>query len=214
MTIGTIVYLCWYDFRHKAEHVCMGMVEDNSLWAGTKWQDYINVSFQPPYATASFCHHFPAEKLSMTPDNVPHDDCYLVCAKKSRAYEHDHTVKPQASSPSDTWQQVQQFKQEHWDYTHGHLATDALDEYYAMWRDAIAVKRGMMVQKTELKKMEMEYPATPEEAMMPIKRIVSDEQMEEIKTKLKESFKKPTKKELRSTGRIQFQDSIQTSLFD
>jgi hypothetical protein len=134
MTIGTTVYFNWYDFTHKAEHVCMGMVEDNSLWAGTKWQDYINVSFQPPHAPAPFCHHFPVDKLSLTPDNVPHDDCYQVCAKRK-----DNTDR---SSPSDAWQQVQQFKQDHWDYQHGHLDTDALDEYYQMWRDAIAIKRG------------------------------------------------------------------------
>lgn len=214
MVTGTKVYLSWYDFAKGAEYVCKGEVVDNNLWEGTKWQGYVNVLFQPPHSAGSFCHHFPEDKLALTPDNVPHDDCYLVCAKKSRAYEHDHSVKPQASSPSEAWQQVQQFKQDHWDYQHGHLSVDALDEYYQMWRDAIAAKRGMMVQKTELKKMEMEYPATPEEAMMPIKRIVSDKQMEEIKTKLKESFKKPTAKELRSTGAITFKDSIQTSFFD
>ena len=214
MVAGTKVYLNWYDFTNKTEYVCKGEVVDNSLWDGTKWQGYVNVLFRPPHSAGSFCHHFPEDKLSLTLDNVPHDDCYLVCAKKSRVYEHDHTVKPHASSPSDAWQQVQQFKQNHWDYQHGHISVDALDEYYAMWRDAIAAKRGMMVQKTELKKMEMEYPATPEEAMMPIKRIVSDEKMEEIKTKLKESFKKPTAKELRSTGAITFIDSIQTSFLD
>lgn len=214
MVAGTKVYLSWYDFAKGAEYVCKGEVVDNSLFDGTQWQGYVNVSFQPPHSAGPFCHHFTEDKLSLTPDNVPHDDCYLACAKKSRTYEHDHSVKPQASSPSEAWQQVQQFKQDHWDYQHGHLSVDALDDYYQMWRDAIAVKRGMMVQKTELKKMEMEYPATPEEAMMPLKRIVSDEKMEELKAKLKDSFKKPTAKELRSTGRIQFKDSIQTSFFD
>lgn len=204
MAPGTEVYLSWYDFQHKTENVCKGEVVDNSLFDGTQWQGYVNVSFQPPHSAGPFCHHFPEDRLSLTPDNVPHDDCYLVCAKRK-----DNTDR---SNPSDG-QRVQQFKQDHWDYQHGHLSVDALDEYYQMWRDAIAAKRGMMVQKTELKKMEMEYPATPEEAMMPIKRIVSDEKMEELKAKLKDSFKKPTAKELRSTGRIQFKDSIQTSFF-
>lgn len=150
MAPGTKVYLSWYDFANKTEHICKGEVTDNSDYAGTQWQDWLNVCFQPPSLPAPICHHFMPDKLSLDASNVPHDDCYLLCAKKTRAYDHDYTLRRKATvpslsskevSPSDTWQQVQQFKHDHWDYEHGHLSIDALDAYYDRWRNAIAAKR-------------------------------------------------------------------------
>ena len=143
MTVGSVVYLCWYDFQKRTEHVCKGEVVDNEPYEGTQWEHYVNVRFQPPMLSGAISHHFREEQLSLTADNVPHDDCYLVCGKKTRSFEHDVTVRTKAVTPSEAWQTVQQFKQEHWDYEHGHLATEALEEYYQMWRDAIAAKRGM-----------------------------------------------------------------------
>lgn len=146
MTVGSVVYLCWYDFQKRTEHVCKGEVVDNSLYGGTQWEDYVNVRFQPPTLSGAIEHHFKEDQLSLTPDNVPHDDCYLVCGKKTRFFEHDiagKLSKEEKLNASDAWKRVQQFKQEHWDYEHGHLDTEALEEYYQMWRDAIAAKRGM-----------------------------------------------------------------------
>ena len=142
MAPGTKVYLNWYDFQKQAEHICMGEVVDNESWADTKYSDMINVRFQAPGMAVPVCHHFTADKLSTDNSNVPHDECYLVCGKKSRFMEHDVTVRCKKLNPSDAWLQVQQFKQDHWDYIHGHISTDALDEYYQLWNDAIAAKRG------------------------------------------------------------------------
>ena len=128
MNKGTTVYLEWYDFRQQTEHVCRGEIVDNSIWADTQWRDYINVRFQPPGMSAAICRHFPADKLSEDVANVPHDDCYLVCGKKTRAFEHDYTVSATPkTTPSDTWQQVQQFKQEQEDdhaEGYGHKVND------------------------------------------------------------------------------------------
>lgn len=146
MTVGSVVYLCWYDFQKRTEHVCKGEVVDNEAWNGTKWEHFVNVRFQPPSLSGTIEHHFKEEKLSMTADNVPHDDCYLVCGKKTRFFEHDiagKLSKGEKLNASDAWKTVQQFKQEHWDYKHGHLAVEALGEYYQMWREAIAAKRGI-----------------------------------------------------------------------
>ena len=199
MTFGTTVYLAWYDFRQQTEHICKGKVVDNELWAGTKQADMINVSFQPPSMKAPICHHFTADKLSEDATNVPHCDCYLVCGKKTRAYQHDNTVSATpVTSPSDAWQRKEQFKADHWDYERGHLQLEYIDEFYQLWRDAIAAKRGISTMPAE---------ATTQ-------RIVSDYHMEELKAQLKETFKKPTAKQKRSTGRIEFQDSVQTSIFD
>ena len=199
MDAGTKVYLSWYDFKQKTEHVCKGEVVDNGLWDGTRWQVYVNVLFTPPHSAGAFCHHFTEDKLSLTPDNVPHDDCYLACGKKTRFFEHDHTVRPvPVTSVSVTWQQVQQFKQDHWDYTHGHLSVDALDEYYQMWRDAIAAKRGVTVPCDSVARS-----STPPSPVRPVLRPVPVA-----------SAAGSSKKQQRSTNAIQYKDSIQTSFFD
>ena len=89
MTLGTTVYLNWYDFDKKTEYVCSGEVVDNSLYADTKYQDMVLVEFKPPHMAGAIRHHFMPEKLSADSANVPHDDCYLVYGKKTRFFEHD-----------------------------------------------------------------------------------------------------------------------------
>lgn len=128
MNVGDTVYLRWYDFRTGAENVHTGTVVDNSLWEGTKWQDYVNVQFQPVGMKGPICHHFMPEKLSTVNDNVPHDDCYLVCAKRK-----DNTGQ---EPPSFYELLVQQFKEDHWDRKHNHLKTDSLETFYFFWKKA------------------------------------------------------------------------------
>jgi len=206
---GTIVYLCWYDFNKKTENVCKGEVVDNSLFDGTQWQGYVNVSFQPPSLSGAIQHHFPEDKLSLTPDNVPHDDCYLTCGKNTRFLQHDYTVSATPkTSPSDAWQAVQEFKQQHWDYEHGHLAIDALDEYYQMWHDAIAAKRGYQPTATvPCNSVAGIIPPPVSQNETPAVTLPSHKEPAASAPKL-------TRKQKRSTGAIQYTDSIQTSFFD
>lgn len=209
MELGTTVYLNWYDFDKKTEYVCNGEVVDNSLYADTKYQDMVLVEFKPPHMAGTIRHHFMPDKLSADLANVPHDDCYLVCGKRTRAFEHDVTVKN--VNASDAWQQVQQFKQEHWDYEHGHLSIDAVDEFYQLWWNAIAAKRGYQE--------EFHCPSADEfiELEMRIICDLSDMKMEELEEQISKKLhpvKKITAKQKRSTGRIEFQDSVQTSIFD
>ena len=85
-----------------------------------------------------------------------------------------------------------QFKADNWDEEHKHIKVSALDDFYQLWRTCIAAKRGYQEEKpTE------ETPITPIQPIHPIKPIT-----------------KPTKKQKRSTGRIEYRDCIQTSLFD
>ena len=103
---------------------------------------------------------------------------------------------------------IKTFKHDNWDHERNHLRTDKLDEFYQLWRK-VMVPHGYVV---------AEAP----------KRIVSDEQMEDLKEKLKAALDKqpapqptqmpvspkPSKKMLRSTGQQKFNDSIQLSIFD
>jgi hypothetical protein len=195
MTLGTIVYLCWYDFQKQTEHVCKGEVVENSLWAGTKQANMVNVRFQAPGMAAPICHHFAADRLSMTDSDVPHDECYLVCGKKTRAYQHDATVKQKPQQASDAWQQVQQFKRDRWDYKRGHLDIDALDEFYQLWHDAIAAKLGVL--KNETPSAVASAPVT-----LPSHKEATN------------PAASPAGKRKRSTGSVTYKDSIQTSLFE
>lgn len=217
--IGTIVYLAWYDFVKKTEHTCKGEVVDNSLWESTQWHGFVNVRFRPPSLSGTIEHHFKEEKLSMTPNNVPHDDCYLVCGKKTRFFEHDISgklSKVEKLNASDAWKTVQQFKQEHWDYEHGCLSVDALDEYYQLWHDAIAAKCGFAVAHpapvTYADASRRPTPTSVVTASVPDGSPLGSTSTTPVASA--SGTKKPSRKELRSTGRIVFADSIQTSLFD
>ena len=131
MMTGKTVYVRWYDFQKKAEFLCKGEVVDNELWAD-KYKGMVQVRFMIPSLQAYICHPFLPEKVSEDVNDVPHDDCYLLYAKRKTAVS--------SKQPSEAWQAVQQFKHEHWDWSRGHLAADALDEFYEMWHDAVAAK--------------------------------------------------------------------------
>ena len=122
-----------------------------------------------------------------------------------------------------------QFKEEHWDHEHNHLQVSALDGFYALWRTCIVLKMGQQVSlsvvsvdvgspdgdrsstvivDTETGEILPEPPRQePRPAVVPV---ASPAGM----PKPNHDIPVPTKKQQRSTGRIQYRDTIQTSLFD
>lgn len=140
-------------------------------------------------------------------------------------------------NPSEAWQAIQNFKQEHWDDEHNRLRIDSLEEFYQLWRASVAAKYGTTIESTVIVSADpgspdgdhsaktivdtetgeiVEYAAVlqqPEPQPAPIEHhpIVTEERYQELKQKM---AVKLTKKQLRSTGRIQYTDSIQTSIFD
>lgn len=185
---GTTVYFCWYDFQHKKEYTLTGEVVDNSDYQDTQWADFVYVRFQPSCVSAPIHHHFLPERLSTDQSNVPHDDCYLMLQSSDMSAK----VEPQQKPINNPWLQMTDFKNQHWDAEHNHIHVDALDEFYRLWRIAINWRMGQMIPRNLLQ-MKMEYPLTPDEAMQPLKHIVSDKQMDEIKEQLKKAVR--TKKE-------------------
>lgn len=69
-----------------------------------------------------------------------------VSEEPSKVSEEPSKVSSTVHNPSPTWQRIQAFKASHWDEDRGHLKVDALDEFYQMWRDAVAEKRGVKVE--------------------------------------------------------------------
>ena len=120
------------------------------------------------------------------------------------------------------------FKAEHWDQEHNHLQVDALEEFYALWRTCIALKRGMQV-TMPVASAPKESPFVAVDPGSPdgdhSATIIVDTETGEILPELPKKatvpagspaglIPNPTKKQLRSTGRIQYRDTIQTSIFD
>lgn len=205
MTVGTTVYLNWYDFTRKTEHVCMGMVVDNSLWDGTQWHDYINVSFQPPHSAAPFCHHFMPDKLAMTPGNVPHDDCYLACAK--------HKDNTDQEFPSHYELLVQQFKEDHWDHKHNHLKTSCLETFYDFWRKAHGGSRDYVTEG--LKKEQSSYRKKQTRLWPPSDDITAHSQRDygSLPT-TRNAVQQPVRTQQTKKRKSKPTNSIQLSLFD
>ncbi|MBO6252735.1 MAG: hypothetical protein J6O49_03655 [Bacteroidaceae bacterium] len=211
MTIGQKVYLNWYDYSLGRECLLEGEVVDNSSYLGTQWQDYVNVRLVPPSLMSPICRHFKPEKLSHDRQNVPHDDCFLICGQKQQEPQRERMMEYEVMSLED-------FKKLHWNHERNHLQTDSLEAFYRLWRHRVVIRLGMQKVAKEMTYtvIHQEYPSTPAEAMQPQRRIVSDEKMEKLKQQLKEITKprKLTAREKRSTGRLEYLDAIQTSIFD
>ena len=161
MDKGTVVYLCWYDFASKREDVYQGEVVDNDLWADTQWAGWVNVQFTPRGLTKPICHHFRKEQLSLDAQNVPHDDCYLVCGQKQKKQEPQRERKAEYEAVS-----LEDFKKLHWNHERNHLQTDSLEAFYRLWRHRVAIRAGIQKVAKEMTYpvIHQEYPSTPAEA--------------------------------------------------
>lgn len=214
---GTTVYVHWYGKLLQGTVVndndLMGMVAVRiPLMGGHPVALFTHAHV---YASAEEAKQKPAATVpaASTAGDVPTISCRFPSSK---------------SNPSEAWQAIQQFKHEHWDQERNHLCIDALEEFYRRWRVAIAAKYGVTVEATVTVSVD---PGSPDgdhsdtyivdtrtgqvvqyaaEAPQP-QPIVSEERYQELKGKMKAKL---TKKQMRSTGRIEYTDSIQTSFFD
>lgn len=91
-------------------------------------------------------------------------------------------------------QGIEAFKKAYWDDGRGHLRVDKLDEFYQFWREA-------MTPVGFAEAIPAEAPAFPATVSG------SDDHR-------KTAARKLSKRELRSTGRQDFGDTVQLSLFD
>lgn len=125
------------------------------------------------------------------------------------------------SNSSDTWQAIQKFKEEHWNQERNHLRIDALEEFYQLWRTGIAAKFGVTIEETAVVTYD---PGSPDgdhsstyivdaETDRILPELPTDVQQPQPERKAKMKVKL-TKKQMRSTDRIEYADSIQTSFFN
>ena len=215
---GTTVYVHWYGKLLQGtvvnNHDLMGMVAVRIPLMGGHpvalfTPAHVYASAEEAQQSASTLHQSTTPAASV--DGSP------VCCRTT------------ATSPSTAWQAIQHFKQEHWDAAHNHLRVDALEGYYQLWRAAIAAKNGFTIAPAEVPTVSVDLgspdgdksgiiiidtdtgeilPELPPEVEH--HPIVSEERYQELKQKMPAKL---TKKQLRSTGRIHYTDSIQPSIF-
>lgn len=235
---GSTVYVHWYGKLLQGtvinDHDLMGMVA-------------VRIPLQGGHPVALFTpgHVYESETAANgiqagEPHKKMAEDRTATSCKDSKP------VYSTKDNPSEAWQAIQNFKQEHWDDEHNRLRIDSLEEFYQLWRAAVAAKYGFPLAPTALSGSPAESPFVavdpgspdgdhsaktivdtetgeiveyaavlqqPEPQPAPIEHhpIITEERYQELKEKMKVKL---TKKQLRSTGRIQYTDSIQTSIFD
>ena len=210
------VYVRWYDNVVQGE-----LLEGESM--GMK-QVRIPLDGHHPVALFTSGHVYDspeqiAEKSSINPRKSAG-----ISPKAPFIAKEEPKNSPKDVLSADDRETIEAFKRDNWDHEHNHLRIDKLDEFYKLWREAMTPFGFVEAEASVTLPSHKEEPVSAEAP----KRIVSDERMEELKQQLKEKLdklpephpapkpvsKKPSKKMLRSTGKQQFNDSTQLSLFD
>lgn len=194
------VYVRWYG----------NVVQGELLDGETMGMKHVRIPLDGHHPVALFTPQHIFSRLEDVPGKFP-AKIPDVSPNSPEIAEKQREISPEQlniaiSQTHPDFQRLHQFKAEHWDQERNHLRIDALDEFYQLYRDYMAMRMGMMYPKKIEKRFEMEVPETcicPTLPPEPPKRIVSDAKMAEIKQKLKKSLK-PKK-----TVKV-----IQLSLFD
>lgn len=147
--------------------------------------------------------HYPVALF--TPQHVyesaDHPDLMAFDTRSTRKESFEVKMSPPSDIlPSHDRKVLELFKASNWDHERNHLRVDKLDEFYRLWREAMTPDG--FVEADTSKKLSEEPSGE-----------ISKEHPNDIRTS-KRSSKKPSKKMLRSTGRQQFSDATQLSLFD
>lgn len=202
----TTVYVRWYGKLLLGtvvnDHDLMGMVAVRIPLQG----GHPVALYTPEHVYAS------AEEAQRTGDTIQHQEPAATvpdgCPSGVPPTVSDHPRPlPTVPDSSGAWQTLQQFKQEHWDAERNRLRTDALSDFYRLWRASVAAKQSIIIEASAVLS-EIAVGATAPIDTFPI---VTEEHHQEPKQKVPVKL---TRKQLRSTGRIEYTDSIQTSLFD
>lgn len=129
--IGSQVYVQWYNSVLQGEVVANTTPNDRLLGSMVA----VRIPIQGSHAVALFAPshvYLSVDKLAQQKKELPTTAVVPVA------------VKPQESLPTtpEAWQRIQAFKKEHWDANRNRLCLEAQEEFYEMWRDAVAEKVG------------------------------------------------------------------------
>ena len=127
------VFVRWYG------SVLEGSVEDNTTKDGPlAGMVAVRIPLMGMYPVALFCPQHVYETEAQAAEGIRQQPVKRdVPVPPAMEHTADAVVKP----VSDAWSQLQQFKRAHWDEQRNHLQTDALDEFYQMWREGVRQRR-------------------------------------------------------------------------
>lgn len=138
-------------------------------------------------------------KTEQKPREIPRNEGFESCQKRinDALLKADPLDFIKVEAPESVMNMLR-FKEENWDHEHNHLRIEAIDEFYRLWRDNMAMRLGTNKPHTAIK---MEAPLTPDEALVTLpshkpQPIVSDKRMAELKAQLKKSLKPVEAKQL------------------
>ena len=213
---GTTVYVHWYGKLLQGtvvnDHDLMGMVA-------------VRIPLMGGHPVALFT---PAHVYN-SPEEPQPKPAAAVSAASPAGKSPDHSQPFPAPStkdnPSYACQILQKFKQEHWDQQHNHILTAHLEDFYQLWRTAVPPSKAPPPPPAEAPTVSVDPGSSDgDRSSITITDVttdtivpyaaVSQQPQPLIKTHDQVVPVKLTKKQLRSTARIQYTDSIQTSIFD
>ena len=225
---GTTVYVHWYGKLLQGT-----VVNDNDLFGMVA----VRIPVQGVQVVALFtpAHIYESETAANgIHAGEPHkklvEDRTTTPCKDS--HPCDCPVRPGDCISNTDRMHIDWFRSYYWDDARNHLQTDHLEEFYQLWRAAVADRLGTPVESSALSGFPAEThiiavdPGSPDGDRSSITitdtatgtivpyAAVSQQSKPLIETLAQVVPAKLTKSQLRSTGRIQYTDSIQTSLFD
>lgn len=138
-------------------------------------------------------------KTEQKPREIPRNEGFESCQKRinDALLKADPLDFIKVEAPESVMN-VLRFKEENWDHEHNHLRIDALDEFYRLWCDNMAMRLGTNKPQPAIK---MEAPLTPDEASVTLpshkpQPIVSDKRIAELKAQLRNKLKPVEAKQL------------------
>lgn len=183
VNIGDTVFVWWY-----GKPVQGMVVENKEVTPMLSSMVVVRIPIQGVHASALFMpkNVFTSKEQLMFKHKV-----FTPAEAKNKQFEvkieTPVTEKPTIVA-TDAYKRLQEFKQTHWDQEHNHIRIDALNDFYDLLVAYMSAK--ISAEKREEKVMEAAiglYLNPP--AAQPIKRIVSDNKMNELKGKLKATLK-------------------------
>lgn len=212
IAIGTQVYVQWYGSTLQGEVVPNTTPDERLLGSMVA----VRIPLMGTYAIALFKEGHIRTSTEMTE------------AKQEEKVELSASVKKPDVSPA--WQSIQDYKASHWDKEHNRLSVDCLDEFYILWHACVASKysQGTAAPVASATANDSTVSIPQEETVIVAADpaatggdreglLVIDTQTGRLLPRMpkpSDEAKNPTKKQLRSTGRIQYRDTVQTSIFD
>lgn len=139
MTIGDTVYVWWYG------KVVQGMIVEND--ETTPLLASMMVVRIPVLGMTASALYTPAHVYQSETDALAaHQEIANASNGAINTIRREETPTPQQKSTCEVLfeaeKRIQAFKEAHWDHERGHIRVDALEEFYQLWRTAIAEKMG------------------------------------------------------------------------